>query len=144
MNHKFTFKVFNKQETDFDWVRFGQVKNALPDGDYELILREKPTWDTDQMRKYFHGPVLKFIQEQFKKCGYMFGKNDIKENLKSDFGPHVKMKADDHAKYFRNSGGMVKSTSEYDFKTYTQFLNDINAWCIECFECGLPIAEEVD
>ena len=137
MINKFPFKVENKIMV-MDWTKFRLLTaNLNPLKEYELIVREKPRWDTDQMRKYFHGPVLKFIQEQFKVLGHIYGKDEIKELLKGLFGSK---------KVLGIAKGIwvCKSTAEYDFKTYTQFLKDINAWCIECFECELPLAEEVE
>jgi hypothetical protein len=138
MINKFPFQVQNKI-MNIDWTKFKLVTANLKEGvDYELVIREKPRWDTDQMRKYFHGPVLKFIQEQFKVLGYVYGKNEIKEFLKKSFGDKRGSTINRKTMFFD------KSTSEYDFETYTKFLNDINAWCIECFQCELPLAEEVE
>ncbi len=121
-------------KTEFDFLRYGQTLKSLPDGDYELIIRKAIKWDTDKMRKYFHGPVLAFIQEQFKILGTVFGKDEIKLYLKSAFGPTKIV-------FGRN---MPMSTAEYDFETYKKFLVDINDWCIECFKCELPPSDEVE
>ena len=50
MNHKFSFKICSKQMVDMDWLRFNLVKNHLPDGDYEIIVRKQISWDTDPIR----------------------------------------------------------------------------------------------
>ena len=142
MNHKFQCKIYSGQMIDLDRDRFSQAIHAQKDGEYEIILRPKINWDVAQMRKYFHGPVLTFVQEQFKGVGCMYSKDQIKENFKYDFGPREEVPVEKLA--MRNTVGIAKSMAEYDFKTYTKFLNDINAWCIEAFQCELPTAEEVE
>jgi hypothetical protein len=139
MNQKFKFKIAQGQVIfdDATKQRRTDYVRSLPDGEYEDVIRPEIKWDTDRMRKYFHGPVLKFIVEQFKGLGCLYSKDQVKEYLKLQFGPTTESK----------TGRMViipKSTSEYDFKTYTQFLKDINLWCIECFECELPPSDEVE
>lgn len=135
MNPKFKFIVTNGVVLMDDEVKARRTKyiRTLPDGIYEDIVRAEIKWDTDQMRKYFHGPVLKFVVEQFKVLGYAYGKEDVKHYLKDLCGLRT-----------ANKFNMLKSTSEYDFKTYVKFLNDINAWCITIFECELPPSDEVD
>jgi hypothetical protein len=122
-----------------DPERLALLKGRLKEGvDYEMVIREKPRWDTDAMRKYFHGPVLKFVNEQFKGVGCIYSKDELKSFLKASFGPYQDVptgKVKIH---------IPKSTSEYDFKTYTQFLKDIDSWCMDCFGAGLPLAEEVE
>jgi len=136
MNHKFQYKVCKGQVVDLDWDRFRELHKGLPDGDYDLIQRPQISWDTEQMRKYFHGPVLKFVVEQFRGLGTSVSKSQAKEYLKAEFGPDVSV-----------TGLCVAvsvSTSEYDFETYKEFLTSINAWCVECFNCELPPAEQVE
>ena len=80
----------------------------------------------------------KFTFKVFNKQEVDFGKTEIKDLLKTLFAEHEMVQLG------KRKVAMPKSTSEYDFKTYTAFLNDINAWCIECFSCELPLAEDVD
>lgn len=134
MNYKFKMKMVGGEPVDFDCIRYMRTKKALPDGDYELIIRKAIKWDTGRMNRYFHGPVLTFIMEQFKTCGTVFGKDEIKQYLKGAFGKTETV-------FGRN---MLMSTAGYDFDTYTKFLNDINDWSVECFKCELPPAEQVD
>ncbi len=134
MNYKLPFKMSNHQTLEFDQIGFLEIKSSLPDGEYEMIIRPKMRWDTDQMRKYFHGPVLGFVVDQFKVLGHVYTKEDIKQYLKMSFGKTEIV----------CGNAMPKSMSEYDFKTYTKFLNDINDWCIDIFECELPCAEQIE
>lgn len=137
MNHKFQFTVCSTQIVDMDWSRFNTVRASLPDGEYELVMRKQISWDTDQMRKYFHGPALGFIVDQFRKLGTSVSKAQAKEYLKSEFGP------DDEVNH-PGIPNIPRSMSGYDFETWKLFLTNVNAWCVECFNCELPPAEQVD
>lgn len=142
IRNKFRYKVVNGAIYEFDWAALKLSMAQFEEG--EIIVRKKIDWDTDQMRRYFHGPVLRFIQEQFKGVGYIFSKDQIKENLKMDFGPKMYIDETMYEKAFRNSAGVPKSTAEYDFDTYRDLLKDIDAWCIDCFQSGLPEPEQVE
>ena len=136
--NKFSYKCEKGAIFDLDW---NDVKASMVQWEEgELIIRKKISWDTDQMRKYFHGPVLKFVVEQLKGCGHTYGKDEVKQYLKERFGGKQEVSSSVTGKVFR----IPASTAEYDFKKYTDFLNDINAWCIECFLCELPPAEQVE
>ncbi len=137
MNHKFQFRICKGVAIDMDWLRFKDVTVHLPDGDYDLIVRKQISWDVAQMRKYFHGPALGFIVDQFRRLGSSMSKNQIKEYLKSEFGP---CSAIAHS----SIPPMPDSMADYDFETYKKFLTDVNCWCVECFNCELPPAEEVE
>ena len=140
MNSKFLFKKLSGtvQMDEATKLRRSELIRTLPDGDYEIIIRKAVKWDVAKMRKYFHGPVLGFIKEQFKGVGCMYSKEQIKDYLKTGFGPNNDPPAG------LDGVVMPKSTSEYDFDTYARFLKDINAWCIECFNCELPPSDEVE
>lgn len=137
MGYKFQFKVISRQMIDMDWERFKELKGGLPDGDYELIVRKQISWDVAQMRKYFHGPALGFIVDQFRRLGSSVSKNQVKEYLKGEFGP-------DREVSHPNIPAMPESMANYDFETYKDFLTKVNCWCVECFQCELPPAEEVE
>lgn len=141
MNYKFQFKRFNKTtqvEPDVS-RRMRSVVDTLPDGDYEWILREKPTWDVDKMRRFLHGPVLKFLVEQFKALGHVISKDEAKHWVKERFGPTKEVKL--------GAGSTLtvpKSTSEWDFETYKGVLKNLNEWCANYMNCELPTAEEIE
>lgn len=134
-NHKFPFKIIYGRMVEYDRERFAQVVRGLKDGEYEMVLRKKIKWDTNQMRKYFHKVVLDFVVEQFKQTGNIYSRDEIKQFLKERFGKR---------KMVTENWNIPCSTADYDFATYTKFINDINDWCIECFQCELPPAEQVD
>lgn len=140
--NKFTGRVVNNIVIEFDHTEFFDSLRQHPE--FEVFIRPKQKWDTGRMNRYFHGPVLAFVVEQFKILGYVFTKDQIKENLKLDFGPKEEISLEMQQRGFRNSAGIAKSTASYDFKTFTEFLNSINDWCVECFGFELPPSEQVE
>lgn len=141
MNYKFQFSRFLKV-TQIDAEvsrRMRSIVGDLPDGDYEWILRPKIRWDTDQQRKYFHGPVLKFLVEQFKTLGHVVSKDEAKQWVKERFGPVREVKLG-----IGLSTAMPKSTAEWDFETYKGVLSGLDKWCKDYCHCNLPTAEEIE
>jgi len=138
MNHKFPFRIFSHQLLDLDNARFKQVSGGLPNGDYELIIRPKPNWNTEQMRKFFHGPVRDFIRAKERESGSVKSREEVKSDLKLIYGPRVDKKIGDKVVQ------VCKSTGDFTYKEYTQFLKDIDAFCQHNYEEGLPLCEEVD
>lgn len=137
MNHKFQYKVCKGQIIEMDWDRFKELHRGLPDGDYDLIQRKQIKWDTEAMRKFFHGPVRQFIVQEFRKQGASVSKEQVKEYLKGEFGPDV------------NPGvagvpSFPKSTADYTYEEYKELLMGTKVWCINTFDCELPSAEEVE
>lgn len=111
---------------------------GLKDGDYEILVRPKIDWNTSRMNRYFHGPVLGFIREQFKTLGHLYSKDQIKDMLKHEHGEkelHVLGK---------KQQWMPKSTSCYDRDVWTKFLHDTNLWSIVCFSCELPPSDQIE
>lgn len=133
---RFPVQVHAGQLINFNRDRFTELIHTSKDGDYEIIFRKKVNWDVEQMRNYFHGPVLDFIQEQFKKARRTYGKKKIKEMLKEEFGSR------EHIKVGKKRIWDVKSTGDYTHSEYYKFLSDLNTWCIDCFECELPNKDE--
>ena len=133
---KFKFKKLSGVVIMDDQVRQRRTDllNSLADGDYEILIRPEIRWDVSQMRKYFHGPVIGFIMNEFKKLGHVYTKDEIKEYLKGSFGPKKEMQGE----------WFPKSTSAYDFDTYRDFLKNINDWSISVFGYELPSPEEVE
>lgn len=139
MNHKFRFRIFSHQMLDLDNARFKQVCSGLKDGDYELILRPKPNWDTDQMRKYFHGPVLKHFMDGYRNLGINMNKPAMKDELKGKYGARV-ITGIGHGKTIVT----VKSTADYTTEDYKELLKGANLLSIDHLECELPPAEQVE
>jgi hypothetical protein len=132
MKHKFSFKMKNKTMIDFDRTRFAMAQGQLKeDTEYELVIRLKPKWDVEGMRKYFHGPVRKFVKARFHSDGYHYSVDEVKEYFKYKYG-----KKDDK--------GVPISTSHYDYEMYCQFLSDIKNWVRVSFKCELPERDEVE
>lgn len=131
--HKFNVMITAGQMHMDDNVRarMTRVTRGTKDGPHELLLREEVKWDTDQMRKYFHVLCKKFFKPIFKQKGTPYGEREIKAFFKYKYGPVDDM-------------GVPESTSTYDFKTYTDFISDLNAWSIEHFECELPAHTEIE
>ncbi len=107
-------------------------------GNGELIDREEIRWDTDQMRKFFHGPVLEMIEGIERNAGNTDGKAQIKADFKALYGPWVERKIG------KKIIQTLKSTGDYTFDEYCKFLKDINAFCMENYQCEIPPAEQVE
>ena len=90
------------------------------------------------MRKYFHGPVRAFILEELRKKPFLTTADQLKRDLKQLFGPKVNRVS------LSGSIEEPKSTGDYTFKEYLDFLNRINEWCIEKLGYELPPAEKVE
>lgn len=120
-------------------ARMTKVTRGAKDGPYELLLRPQIKWDTDQMRKYFHGPVLKFLVEQFKVLGHVVSKDEVKQWAKERFGPTKEITLGIGSQTI-----MAKSTAEWDFETYKGVLKNLNDWCANYMNCELPTAEEIE
>jgi len=101
----------------------------------ELIIRDKISWDIGQMRKFFEGPVCNFIRELYAEKGMATGKGDIREALKAKFLGWTEDK-------FRLRQPI--STTTLDFNGFKDFLKQINDWCMDEFQCGLPEPENED
>ena len=134
---KYPVQVHKQVMLNLDKGRWAQMMSGLKDGDYEILVRPKIEWETGQMNKYYHGPVLDFIREQFKVLGNVYSKPQIKEMLKHEYGPR------DMVEMGGKTVWMPRSMATYDRATYIKFINDVNAWSIDCFSCELPPADKI-
>ncbi len=134
--NKWQYKTVARTVQDFDWDEFQLAMLDFEEG--EILLRKKIEWDVTQMRKYFHGPILKFMEAQERQRGSSKGKEEIKSDLKQIYGPR-----EDRMLGKKVVSG-IKSTSEYTFDEYVKFINDIDAFCMENYGCGIPPAEKVE
>ena len=137
--------VFQAKKTLNTWSmpddvvkRYNEHKSNLPDGEYEIVIRPKQTWDVAQMRKYFHGPVLEFVRLEVKRAGHVITKGQLKEDFKQMFGPTEPKKT------LQGTKLIPRSTSTYDFDEYRDFINDISDWCKDKLKCDLPDTSEVE
>ena len=122
-----------------DWDKFKRAIASCNHVEYEIILRKKPSYNVEQMRKYFHGPVRSFIKKELNNYGQVLDVNEIKEDLKEKFGPKV-----DHKTLFGVVIQVPKSMAHYTRDEYKQFLKDISDWCKDALHCDLPASEEVE
>ncbi len=134
---KWQFQTVNRVIIGLDWT---QLKCAMMEYERgEILIRKEISWDTDQMRKFFHGPVRAFILEELRKTGLLMTAGQLKDDFKLMYGPKVSRK--------NLSGQMVeepKSTSDYTFDDYLEFLNSINLWCVQNLGFEYPPAEKVE
>jgi hypothetical protein len=139
--HKFKVMITAGQMHMDDEVRARMTKatRGAKDGPYELLLREEVKWDTTQMRKYYHGPCLKFLVEQFKHLGHVISKDEAKQWVKTRFGPTKDIELG-----VGSTVTVPKSTAEWDFKTYKGVLRGLDEWCMNYLSCNLPTAEEIE
>ena len=134
--NKWQYRTVNRTVQDMDWDEFKLAMLDYEEG--EILLRKKICWNTAQMRKYFHGPVLAFVEAQERGRGLSDGQKVIKRKLKQIYGPsETRCLAD---KLITS----LKSTGDYTFDEYTKFLNDIDAFCMDNYGCGIPPAEKVE
>ena len=132
MNYKFPFTMQNKTMINFDRTKFAMTQATLKEEtEYELVIRLKPKWDVEGMRKYFHGPVRKFIKSRFHSDGNHYSVDEIKEYFKYKYGK-------------KDALGVPISTSHYDYEMYVQFLSDIKAWVRENLKAELPERDDVE
>jgi len=136
--YKFPMTIFKGQVTKFDLARYQSTRKLLADGEWEILIRRKISWDTDQMRKYFHGPVLEMVRDCERAQGRSTSKEQIKIELKTLYGP-VEDKV-----IGTKTIKVLKSTGDYTRAEYKEFLKDINAFCVENYQCELPPAEQVE
>ena len=134
--NKWQYTTVSRTIQGFDWTEFKLAMLEHPEG--EVLLRKKIDWDVAQMRKYFHKVVLAFVEAQERQRGSSKGKAEIKTDLKRIYGP----------KEDRMIGKKIvrsdNSTSDYTFAEYTKFLNDIDAFCMDNYGCGIPPSEKVE
>ncbi len=135
--NKFKFQTVEGTITGIEWAEFKQAMVQFERG--EILIREEVEWDTDQMRKYFHGPVRAFILEELRKTGFNTTADQIKFDLKQMYGP----------KYNRvglngKTTTEPKSMADYSEKEYCDILNRTDEWCMDKLGCGLPPAESVE
>lgn len=120
-------------------ARWTKATRQSKDGFYDVLLRPQICWDTDAMRRFFHGPCLKFLVEQFKGLGHVTSKDEAKHWVKSKFGPTKDVKLG-----VGSTMTVPKSTAEWDFETYKGVLRNLDEWCMNYLNCNLPTAEEIE
>jgi len=135
--NKWQYQTVNKVIVGLDWT---QVKYAMMEHERgEILVRKEIDWDVGQMRKFFHGPVRAFILEELRKLGNLTTVDQLKADFKLMYGPKLTRK---------NLSGQTieepKSTSDYTFDDYLDFMNSINLWCVQNLGFEFPPAEKVE
>ncbi len=134
--NKWQYQTVSRVIVGMDWDEFKLAMLDFAEG--EILLRKKIDWDVAQMRKYFHGPIRNFVEAQERQRGSSKGVEEIKADLKQIYGP----------KEDRMIGKKIvradKSMGEYTFDEYVKFINDVDAFCMENYQCGIPPAEKVE
>ena len=115
-----------------DWDELKVSMRQFSDG--EIIVREKIEWNTENMRKFLHGPVIRFLREQFKEKGTIKSKDDVKNWVKDEFLERVR----------ENGFSFLRPTASLSRAEYIVLLKDIDAWCQEWFGCGIPEPEKIE
>jgi hypothetical protein len=110
----------HKVQLFLDTIREGE--------EMELIFRKKIRWDIGQMRKFFEGPVCKFVKNCFAERGNSYGKEDVRRFLKQKYLGCIE----------GDPLNTPVSTTSLDFEGWKEFLKDIDGYCMDNFQCGLP------
>ena len=133
----FKFKCYENQVVDMDWSAV--KKSMLSMGEGEMFLRPKRVWDRDRMRNYLHGPVTDFIIDEWaKKNGSMYTRPQMHRFLREAFLPGTPI----------NIGGVYipdpMSEKNVDKDGYWIWLNKIKNWCMDFFQCDLPVEGQIE
>lgn len=147
---KFPFKIQHKIAIwecldEIDQAKLTAYLDSFKEGqDMELIIRKKIDWNATQMKRYFEGPVVNFVQELYAQQGKAIGEGLVREGLLGMFLGWSKT----------NEFGVkhVLSRTELDApkdgktprERWIKFLKDIDAWCMDEFGCSLPSADNAD
>ncbi len=151
---KCTFEIADKLHTSI-WSRITLTPEQLarvgeyiaskkPGKKMEIIIREAPDWTTDQMKKYFEGPVVSFVQDCYAHRGIALGEGVIREGLKAKFigwtEPNVFGQRFALSRTELDKPKDGKSSRE----RWIKFLKDISDYCKDEFHLELPSADDSD
>jgi len=117
-----------------DW-NFDDLKLTMREYDeFEVIIRKPIDWNVDNMRKFFHGPVIDFLRSQLRNFGIVLTKDECKVWVKEQFLDRQE----------QNGISFLRSTAALNRDEYKTLLKDINEFCMDRFGCGLPEADKID
>lgn len=147
---KFPFKKTNRTAL---WEQFDEINSDLiekfmagiPEGKkMEMFIREEIVWDAEQMKKYFEGPVVDFVQQCYSHDGNAIGKGVVREGLKGMFIGWTEP----------NQFGQVFPLSRTELdkpkdgksprKRWKEFLTAINDYCMQRWGYPLPTYENTE
>ncbi len=132
---------FKKKPNENVWCQLGGLDisglirfmaTVKDEEEMELLVRKKIRWDIEKMRKFFEGPVCKFVVNLYAERGIAYGKGVMREALKAKFIG------------FDKTGVIPISSTTLDFDGFKEFLVAINNWCLDEFGCPLPEADSTD
>ena len=122
-----------------DW-NFDDLKMTMRElGSFELVARKPIEWNVDQMRKFVHGPVTKFMIQQHKNRGEVYTIPQMHQKLRDDFLPYEEVKTSTNRIIVR-----PVSSESIGRDGYKQWLTDINDFCMAELNCELPTADEIE
>ena len=130
---------------DLDFELLKKFMGNIPDGKrMEMIIRAEIVWNADQMKKYFEGPVVDFVQKCYNQEGKVIAPSSIRDGLKGMFIGWTEP----------NEFGQVFPLSRKELDTpkdgvsprnrWKQFLRNIDSYCMDRFGHGLPTHDNTD
>ncbi len=135
--NKWQYKTVNRTVQDMDWDEFKLAMLDFEEG--EILLRKKIEWDVEQMRNFVHGPITNFMIAMFKQQNRMtFTVKEMHRWLRESFLPGTS----------KEVGGVLipqpVSSELLGYDGYHQWINNMNDWCQDAWQCDLPPAEQVE
>ena len=125
---------------DCDVHNLLEFVKQFPEGEsMEALFRPVPNYDKEQMRKYLHGPVIKFLISQFEEqTGKVYTKEQIKQWIKEKYVGNDRIFINDKLV------SLPKSTEDLTREEYCTLIKAINHDCVEMFGWPLPPTEEYE
>lgn len=118
---------------------------SLKDGEkMELIIRKKVSWDTEQMKKFFEGPVVDFVQAQYADKGMAFSTSAVREGLLGKFLGWTEVNAFGQRYALSRTTLDEPKSGKSSRERWIKFLKDIDNSCMDTFGYGLPSADDTD
>ena len=107
------------------------------EGDVIIEVQKLPLSRTLKQNKYYWGVVVKNVSECLNEAGYSVNDYDTHEIIKAKFNKKV----------VENKKGLIDietvcSTTDLSKEEFTKFIQRIQDWLIDNFNCILPSAEE--
>lgn len=101
------------------------LRQRKPGTHLRMSIEESPQWHKDKMIRFFHGPVISYIQRGYMQdYGAVLSKGQIKKKLKEDFGIYDK-------------DGSSLSLSMYTRNEMKDFLYRVKAYLMDEFHIDI-------
>lgn len=112
------------------------VRDLKP-GEYIIYISNKKPTRTTSQNKYLWGVVYKTIADEIGEHV-----NDVHELMKHKFGEQKGLRIKDKWGHgFRAS--IPKSTTDYDTKEFSEYIENIRRWSLDFLNCRIPEANEI-